>query len=61
MIAAGYVGACGRTTVRPTLFADSAGYGATALEDDPSNDIPLKYALEGGVWRLENSDAYVSD
>ena len=31
------------------------------LEDDPSNDIPLKLVEEDGVWRVENCGAYVSD
>ena len=31
------------------------------LEDDPSNDIPLKLVEERGVWRVENCGEYVSD
>ena len=31
------------------------------LEDDPSNDIPLKLVEEAGVWRVENCGAYVSE
>ena len=31
------------------------------LRDDPSNDVPLKFVLEDGVWRVENCGAYVSD
>ncbi len=31
------------------------------LEDDPSNDIPLKLVDEGGVWRVVNCDAYVPE
>lgn len=30
------------------------------LEDDPSNDAPLKLVEEDGVWRVENCGAYVS-
>jgi len=29
--------------------------------DDPSNDLPLKLAREGGRWRVVNCDAYVPD
>ena len=29
--------------------------------DDPSNDIPLKLVEEGGVWRVVNCDAYVTE
>ncbi len=31
------------------------------LEDDPSNDTPLKLVEEAGVWRVENCGAYVSE
>ncbi len=31
------------------------------LEDDPSNDIPLKLVEERGVWRVEYCGEYVSD
>ncbi len=27
--------------------------------DDPSNDVPLKFVHEDGVWRVENCGAYV--
>ncbi len=28
--------------------------------DDPSNDVPLKFVREDGVWRVENCGAHVS-
>lgn len=31
------------------------------LRDDPSNDVPLKFVHEDGVWRVENCGAYVSE
>ena len=30
------------------------------LRDDPSNDVPLKFVHEDGVWRVENCGAYVA-
>ena len=30
------------------------------LQDDPSNDVPLKFVHEDGVWRVENCGAYVA-
>ena len=31
------------------------------LRDDPSNDVPIKFFLEDGAWRVANCGAYLAD